>query len=319
MFRKLTLTFSYAAAGCLRNRLVLAPMAGISDAPFRRIVWENGAGMLYSEMISAAGLVYDNRATLKMLRSCAASEPVNVQIYGANPLTMAKAARICEDFGVSMLDINMGCPVKKVFKEKAGAALMSDILRCREIVRHVRMAVNIPLSVKIRSGINETMINAVEVARVVEEEGADLITVHPRTGSQQFKGMADWSLIASVKQAVHIPVTGNGDVTSANDALRMLRETGCDMVMIGRASRGRPWLFKEILERSSLETEEKCDVILRHLHYMVNEYGKQYGIKKFRKHLLWYMKGFTGAAAVRHKSAIVSEIKEVTEILKAVI
>ncbi|MFQ5647162.1 MAG: tRNA dihydrouridine synthase DusB [bacterium] len=307
--------FSYRPGISFRNRLVLAPMAGITDASFRRICWEQGVGLLYSEMISSHALLLGNKPTVRMLDNCLSEFPVNVQIFGSDPSVMAEAALICQDRGVRMLDINMGCPVTKVFNRGAGAALMSDPLRAYKMVAQVRKAVKVPVSVKIRSGVSHQRINAVEAARAVREAGADMIAVHPRTRAQMFKEKADWSVIAEVKKAVDIPVVGNGDVASGEDARRMLRETGCDLVMIGRAAGCRPWLFKEILTGAGIDHQEEYRLILRHFGCMLDEHGEKKGVKGFRKHLLWYTKGFPGAVTARRRLAEIKSRNEIMETL----
>ncbi len=315
MLNKLRSPFSYINGHTFRNRLVLAPMAGLTDAPFRKIVWEHECGLLYSEMISSGALVFRNEQTLKMLRSCVTEMPVVVQIYGADPIEMAKAARICQDAGVRMLDINMGCPIRKVYRHGAGSALLMNLTKYRELIRQVRNSITIPLSIKIRSVENNKNIYAEEVAKIAEEEGVNMIAIHPRTRAQMFRGKSDWSVIAKIKKAVKIPVIGNGDVSDSEEALRMLRETDCDMVMIGRACLGKPWLFSEILSGNCPGMVETYDLIIRHLQYMIEYYGEGKGIILFRKHLLWYVKGFPGATAVRQQLSTVNNSKEIIEMI----
>ena len=315
MLNKLRSPFYYVNGSAFRNRLVLAPMAGISDAPFRKVIWEQECGLLYSEMLSSRALEHGNENTFKMLRSCVTEEPVIVQIYGSDPIYMAKAARLCQDAGVQMLDINMGCPAHKVYTHGAGSALMLNLPKCRELIRQVRNSISIPLSIKIRSGVNNENIYAVELAKIAEKEGVDMIAIHPRTRDQMFYGKSDWSVIAMIKKSIKIPVIGNGDVSNSDDALRMLRETGCDMVMIGRACRGKTWLFKEILSGNSPGMAEKYELIIRHLKYMIDYFGEERGAISFRKHLLWYVEGFRGAPSLRHRLATANNSKEIIEML----
>ena len=225
---------------------LLAPLAGISNLPFRLIARAQGCALAYTEMISSNGLVRKTEKTYEYLKTSAEDRPLGVQIFGADPEIMAEAARIVADSGVDLIDINMGCPVKKVIKAGAGVILMKDPDLVARMIEAVKKAVKIPVTVKIRSGWNRSSINAVEIAQIAEDCGADAITVHPRTADQGYSGHADWKIIANVKKAVKIPVIGNGDIRQPQDAVRMLAETACDAVMVGRGALGNPWIFKGI-------------------------------------------------------------------------
>ncbi len=294
------------AALDLSNNLILAPLAGISDLPFRTIVRRFGCGLCYSEMVSADGIVRGQRKTLDILRSGPGDRPLVAQIFGSDPRVLAAAAAIIEQRGLAdAVDINMGCPVKPVIRRGAGAALMRQPERVRLIVREARRTVRIPLTVKIRSGWSPNEKNALEIARIAEGEGADAVAVHPRTASQGFSGRSDWSVIAEVKAALKIPVIGNGDVEAPGDVSALLEQTGCDGVMIGRGALGNPWIFRNALRHLAGEgiklanLEEKRGVIAEHLAMSVERYGELTGVKNFRKHLFWYTKGLRGSAAFR--------------------
>lgn len=315
MLTQINSEFKYCNGITFRNRLALAPMAGVTNTPFRKMIWEHGCGVLYSEMISSSALVHGNEKTFRMLKSCVTKEPTIVQIYGVDPEIMAKAAQICQEYGVSMLDINMGCPVKKIFKKGSGAALTLNHTKCRDLIRQVRNQTTIPLSVKIRSGDNDKNIDAIEIAKIAEEEGVDMIAIHPRTRMQMFRGESDWSVIRDIKQTVRIPVIGNGDVSNVNDANKMLQETGCDLIMIGRACIGKPWLFSEILNNISIGMQEKYAQIIRHMDEVLKYFGEEVGMLIFRKHLLWYVEGFHGAISLRRRLSKVKDRKEIIEIL----
>ena len=286
--------------------LVLAPMAGVSDSPFRRIVKEHGCGLLYGEMVSALGLRHDSDRSHELLQYTAQERPLAMQIFGSDASALAEAARRVEATGVDMVDINCGCPVPKVVKTGAGSALMRQPALLGRILQEVRKAVQGPLSIKIRKGWNDDECNAVSIARLAVEEGVDCIAVHGRTRSQAYRGAADWYDIARVKQAVPVPVIGNGDAASPQSVERMLEETGCDAVMIGRAAMGNPWIFSRT--RHYLETgqllppptpEERAKTLLEHLTLMVEEKGEALAIMQMRKHAGWYIREEPGSARVR--------------------
>ncbi len=290
------------------NPLILAPMAGITDLPFRIICREMGAGLVYSEMVSAEALIRDQHRTLSMLATDPRERPVAFQIFGCKPASLARAARILAEREVDLIDINMGCPVPKVLKSGAGSALLRDLGLAREIMETVVRASSKPVTVKVRLGWDSKSIVAVELARIAQEAGIAAVTVHARTKVMGFSGKADWTMIKAVKDSVSIPVIGNGDVRSALDAKRMLDETGCDGVMIGRAIEGNPWIFREakayleagvILHKPTIE--ERHAVILRHLHDVIGLLGENIGVREMRKHLCWYTKGLPGGGEFRQR------------------
>ncbi len=301
-----------------KNPLVLAPMAGITDLPFRKICKELGAGLVFSEMVSVEALVRDHKRTKSMLHTDSAERPVGFQIFGSKPESLAEAARIVSQGQVDFIDINMGCPVPKVLRSGAGSALLRDIVLAKEIMVAVKEASGVPVTVKIRLGWDAKNIVAVDLAQSAESAGIAAVTVHARTKVQGFSGHADWSMIKLVKESVGIPVIGNGDVRSARDARRMMDETGCDGVMIGRAIQGYPWIFREArqyLEQGTVPAppslEEREAVMLRHLKDMVALVGENIGVREMRKHLCWYTKGLPGGADFRTRVNRLSWTNEV--------
>jgi tRNA-dihydrouridine synthase B len=289
-----------------KNPLVLAPMAGITDFPFRRICKELGAGLVFSEMVSVEALIREHKRTHGMLHTDSAERPVVFQIFGSKPASMAEAAHIVSQGAADFIDINMGCPVPKILKSGAGAALLRDIGLAKEIMAAVVGASKVPVTIKIRLGWDARNIVAVDVAQAAEAAGIAAVTVHGRTKVQGFSGQADWNMIRTVKRSVTIPVIGNGDVRTAQDAKRIMDETGCDGVMIGRAIQGYPWIFREA--KHYLETgmvpppptrEERQAVMLRHLHDMACLAGEDAGVREMRKHLCWYTKGLHDGAEFR--------------------
>lgn len=291
-----------------KNPLVLAPMAGITDLPFRIICREMGAGLVYSEMVSAEALVRKQPRTTDMLVTDPGERPVAFQIFGCKPASMAGAAALLSEREIDFIDINMGCPVPKVLRSGAGSALLRDLSLAREIMASVVGLAKKPVTVKIRLGWDSKSIIAVELARAAEEAGIAAVTVHARTKVQGFSGRADWGMIRTVKESVRIPVIGNGDVRTAQDARRMQEETHCDGVMIGRAIEGNPWIFREA--KQYLETgilppsptiEERVTVMLRHLHDVIAMLGEHVGVREMRKHLCWYTKGLPGGGVFRQK------------------
>jgi len=288
------------------NPMVLAPMAGITDFPFRMICKEMGAGLVFSEMLSVEALVREHKRTFGMLHTDPRERPVVFQIFGSKPESMAEAAQIVSLGEVDFIDINMGCPVPKILRSGAGSALLRDVGLATEIMAAVVGTSSVPVTVKIRLGWDAQSIVAVDLARAAERTGIVAVTVHARTKAQGFSGKADWSMIKVVKDSVGIPVIGNGDVRSAQDAKRMQDETGCDGVMIGRAIEGNPWIFREA--KQYLETgvvppfptlEERRSIMLRHLNDMVRMVGEDIGVPEMRKHLCWYARGLPGAAQFR--------------------
>ncbi|MGB5217322.1 MAG: tRNA dihydrouridine synthase DusB [Smithella sp.] len=285
---------------------LLAPLAGISNLPFRLLARDQGCALAYTEMISSNGLIRKTAKTYEYLKSCADDRPLGAQIFGADPEIMAEAARIVADHGVDLIDINMGCPVKKVIKAGAGAILMKDPVLAGKIIEAVKKAVKIPVSVKIRSGWNRSSINAVQIAKIAENCGADVITVHARTADQGYSGHADWKIIAAVKKAVKIPLIGNGDIRQPQDAVKMLSETDCDAVMVGRGALGNPWIFKGIshaLQAQPLDylpsLRQRLEMIENHWKMEVELLGTKLAGKSFRKHILWYTKGLDNSHQFR--------------------
>lgn len=290
----------------LDNPLVLAPMAGVTDLPFRLLCKEMGAGLVCMEMISAKALYYKNKNTRDMLHIDSREVPVSLQLFGSDPDCIAQMAKEIEELPFAILDINMGCPVPKVFGNGDGSALMKNPKLVAEIVEKTAKAIKKPVTVKMRTGVDDQHINAPEIAHICEECGAAAVAVHGRTREQYYSGQADWNVIAQVKRRVKIPVIGNGDIRSAKDVLEMKRITGCDGFMIGRGAEGNPWIFRQILH--ALETgeelpkpsiEEMCDVVLRHARMVVEEKGEDRGIREMRKHAAWYTAGYRNSSRLR--------------------
>ena len=293
------------------NQTVLAPLAGVTDLPFRCVIKENGAGLVYSEMISANGLVYKSGKTVKMLESLPEEKPLSVQIFGAKPSLMAEAAVIVEESGADILDINFGCSVRKVLKTGSGSALMRDFGTAEAVIRAVREAVTIPLTIKIRSGWDASGDQALAISKMAQGLGVNAVAVHPRTASQGFRGRADWTVIKKVKDALDIPVIGNGDIVRPQDAREMLAATGCDAVMIGRAAISNPWIFDQIgdllagREPQPVGPEDKFQMMRVYLHGAVQYYGETHACRIMRSRLGWFVKG------MRHSSRFRESIKQV--------
>ncbi|WP_346353650.1 tRNA dihydrouridine synthase DusB [Azotosporobacter soli] len=290
----------------LENPVILAPMAGVTDQPFRLLVREMGCGLVYSEMVSDMGLVYQNERTLEMLRIEKKERPVALQIFGSDPAAMAKAAKIVAAVEPEIIDINMGCPAQKIVKNGEGSALMRTPDLAYRIMAAVVEAVDIPVTVKIRSGWNLENRNAVEMAKLAEQAGVAAIAVHGRTREQFYSGQADWDIIKAVKESVSIPVIGNGDIRSPQDAARMLKETGCDAVMIGRGAQGNPWLFRQVVRYLADGTllpgpnlDERIDMVLRHLDMLTEHKGEYIAVREMRCHASWYTKGLRRASELR--------------------
>ncbi len=291
---------------------VRAPLAGVSDSPFRRLAREQGAGAVYTEMVSADGLVRGNAATLDYVAFAPCERPIGVQLFGSDPAVMADATRVLADLPrerrPDLVDINMGCPVRKVVNRCAGAALLQDVPRIERIVRAMADASALPVTAKIRLGWDGESRNVVEVARALEAAGAKAVAIHARTRAEKFEGHAHWELIGEAKRVVGIPVIGNGDVRNAEDALRMLRETGCDGVMLGRAAFGDPWVFRRVralAERGEVlpppTAQERLEAGVRHLGMLVETAGEHVAAREMRKHVAWYIKGLPHSARVREQ------------------
>lgn len=297
----------------LKSLCRLAPMAGISNIPFRLICKELGSSLTTSEEVSASGLVYQDRRTFDLADYLPAEKPIAMQLVGADPKQLAEAAKILEDRGADIIDLNMGCPVPKIVKTGAGSALMRDPNNAAEVLRSIRAAIKVPFTVKIRGGWDNSTINAPEIARIAEAEGVDSICVHPRTRSQMFSGMAPWDIIKLVVETVKVPVTGNGDVKSYEDALEMQRQTGCHSVMIGRGALGRPWVFDPEFSQLSLEAQHafKKRVITRHFDLMEEHMPETFAAIQMKKHLAWYTTGLNGAAKARQTIFSLTDIPAV--------
>jgi tRNA-dihydrouridine synthase B len=307
----------------LKNGVFLAPMAGITDLPFRAIAREFGCGLAFTEMVSANGLLRGKGKTCRYLDSAPNDRPLGIQLFGSDPAAISEAARIAAAKGADLLDINMGCPVKKVVKTGSGAALMRDPQRVAAILRAVRGAVELPLTVKIRAGWSRREISAFDIGRIAEDCGADAVTLHPRTVEQGFGGISDWGLIASLKMRLRIPVIGSGDIRSPEDAVRMFRETGCDGVMVGRGCLGNPWIIRNILSHlsgraaSAPSLTEREETVRRHLALANDYYGEKVGTRDFRKHLLWYTKGLRGGAQFRQAAGRIADRTAAGEALRS--
>ena len=310
----------------LDNPVILAPMAGVTDLPFRLLCKEQGAGLLCMEMISAKAVLYKNKNTESLMQIDPREMPVSLQLFGSEPKIMGEIAARIEDRPFALLDINMGCPVPKVVNNGEGSALMKDPLLAAKIVKAMTERIRKPVTVKIRKGFDEDHINAVEMALRMEEAGASAIAVHGRTREQYYSGKADWEIIARVKEAVQIPVIGNGDVDSPEAAERMIRETGCDGVMIGRAAQGNPWIFSrtihyletgELPEAPSLT--EKKEMILRHGELQIACKGEYIGMREMRKHVAWYLAGFPNAARLRKAACELETMDELRRLLDEII
>lgn len=307
----------------LSNNLILAPMAGVTDLPFRLLCKEQGAGLLCTEMISAKAILYKNKNTQALMQIDEKEHPVSLQLFGSDPKIISEIAKQIEEYPFEILDINMGCPVPKVVNNKEGSALMKEPKLVSEIVSKTVKAIKKPVTVKIRKGFTEEDANAVEIAKRIEDAGAAAVAIHARTREQYYSGFADWEMIRRVKEAVSIPVIGNGDVDSPQKAKAIIKETGCDGIMIGRAVRGNPWLFHQILtyfetgeieERPSME--EIRDTILRHARMQIAYKGEYTGIREMRKHIAWYTAGLHGSSKLRNE---INEIGNYEELEKLVL
>lgn len=288
----------------LENRIFSAPMAGISDLPYRLIMKSHGAALVFTEMISANGLFFNGEATRNLLRTRVEECPLAIQLFGENPGRLADAAKMVEE-NCALIDINMGCPVKKVVRSGAGSALLNDPAKVAEIIAAVRKATTRPLTIKLRSGWDNDSVNYMEIARIAVDEGVDALTLHPRTRTQMFGGDADWGQIRHLKETVSIPVVGSGDLFDAERIKTMFVQTGCDAVMVGRGGYGNPWIIKQSLDLlagkvpSSPSPAERLDIARQHLNLCLEIFGSQKTLCQMRKHLCWYVRGMDNAAGFR--------------------
>lgn len=305
----------------LSGPVILAPMAGITSLPYRRVMKSFGASLVFSEMISANGLIRDGKRTQLLMTTHKEEFPLGIQLFGESPMVLSKAVEIIRD-EANLLDINMGCPVKKVVRNGAGSALLQEPLKIARILAAVRKAYPGPLTIKIRSGWDEQSLNFLEIGRIAEAEGVDAITLHPRSRTQGFSGNARWEHISELKSALNIPVFGSGDIFNAEDGLKMLQQTGCDAIMIGRGGYGNPWLIRQILEllvgkpATSPSAQEKYQIALHHLQLHQQQFGEKKAILEMRKHLCWYARGLEGAALFRRSLQKKEQLDHILELTK---
>jgi nifR3 family TIM-barrel protein len=305
----------------LADNLLLAPMAGITNLQMRLLARDQGASFCFTEMVSVNGLVRDGRKSFELMRSCKEDRPLGVQLFGDDSELLAEGARLSGSYA-DLIDINMGCPVKKVVGAGAGSALLQSPEKIRAVVRAVRRVTNLPLTVKIRSGWGNDSVNYLLVGRIAEEEGADAVTLHPRTRNQMFEGLSDWSQITALKKSLQIPVLGSGDLFTAADVLRMLQQTGCDGIMIARGALGNPWIFSQAIklrngaEPDPVRPEERFAVAMKHLDLIVAAIGDSCAVREMRKHLCWYARGLNGAAQFRNEVNSLDSRAEIETVMR---
>lgn len=307
----------------LENNVFLAPMAGVTDMPFRILCKEMGCGLVYSEMVSAKGMFYQSKNTGKLLEVDPRERPVALQLFGSDPQIMADMAKTLEDSPVDIIDVNMGCPAPKIVRNGEGSALMKTPELIGEIVNALVSVQKKPVTIKFRKGFDDTCVNAVEIAKIAEKNGASAVAVHGRTREQYYSGKADWDIIKAVKGAVDIPVIGNGDIFTPQDAKAIIDHTGCDAIMIGRGSQGNPWIFRRIihyLETGELlpepTSEERANMALRHAKMLIDYKGVYTGVREMRKHLSDYTKGMKGAAEMRGKINTATSFEQIEAMIK---
>lgn len=307
----------------LSNRIFLAPMAGVTDMPFRILCKEQGCGLVYTEMVSAKGMHYQDEKSTKLTLLDDREKPGAVQIFGSEPDIMAEVAEKLNASDASIIDINMGCPAPKITKNGEGSALMKRPELVEKIIKAVVRASAKPVTVKIRKGWDETCVNAVEIAKIAEASGASAVTVHGRTREQYYSGKADWNIIRQVKEAVSIPVIGNGDVVGPREAKRLFEETGCDAIMIGRGAQGNPWIFRSVIKYldegvliDGPTAQEKIDTIIRHMNMMIEHKGERTGILEMRSHIAWYIKGMRDASYTKQKIFKMTDKDEILNLLQ---
>lgn len=306
----------------LKNRWILAPMAGVCDLPFRVLCTRMGAGMTCMEMVSAKAIYYNNRKTDELMEISPEEGTVSLQLFGSDPQIMGEMARRIEDKPFSILDINMGCPVPKVVNNHEGSALMKDPVLAGKIIESVASAIDKPVTVKIRKGFDEAHVNAVEIAHIAQESGAAAVAVHGRTREQYYSGTADWEIIRQVKEAVSIPIIGNGDVKDLRSAHIIIEETGCDAVMIGRACQGNPWIFKALtmsdegLDYKGPDAEERKRMILLHGKMLIECKGDYIGIREMRKHAAWYTQGLPGSSKLRGRMNEMESYEDLKQLIE---